>query len=42
MKRALIDLRSILWTGLMAGKGEKCRECKHKWRYEPVIDKTKE
>lgn len=19
----------------------KCRECKHKWRYEPVIDKTK-
>ena len=26
MKRALIDLRSILWTGLMAGKGENSRK----------------
>ena len=26
MKRALIDLRSILWTGLMAGKAENARK----------------
>ena len=34
VRRALIDLRSVLWTAIMAGKD--------KWRYEPVIDKTKE